>query len=84
LSECAEAEPVEASPSEQVAVLIYAAQFRRLSGKGVVYVVLPISHIVGISVSIMTLMRGGVVRLASIYDPGCFSEGDRGRGCDHP
>ena len=45
------------------------AQFRRLDQNDVVYVVLPISHIVGISLLIMTLMSGGVVRLVSKYDP---------------
>jgi len=45
------------------------AQFRRLESRDKVYVVLPISHIVGISLLIMTLMVGGMVRLASRYDP---------------
>ena len=34
-----------------------------------IYLVLPISHIVGISLLIMTLMVGGTVRLVSKYDP---------------
>ena len=38
-----------------------------------VYVVLPISHIVGISLLIMTLMSGGTVRLASKYDPAALA-----------
>jgi len=38
-----------------------------------VYVVLPISHIVGISLLIMTLMVGGTVRLVSKYDPAALA-----------
>jgi acyl-CoA synthetase (AMP-forming)/AMP-acid ligase II len=38
-----------------------------------VYVVLPISHIVGISLLIMTLMSGGTVRLVSKYDPAALA-----------
>ena len=34
-----------------------------------IYLVLPISHIVGISLLIMTLMAGGTVRMVSKYDP---------------
>ncbi|MEH2610593.1 class I adenylate-forming enzyme family protein [Bradyrhizobium sp. AZCC 1693] len=34
-----------------------------------VYLVLPMSHIVGISLLIMTLMVGGTVRMVSKYDP---------------
>jgi long-chain acyl-CoA synthetase len=45
------------------------AWFRRMDATDKVYVVLPISHIVGISLLIMTLMSGGTVRLASKYDP---------------
>jgi long-chain acyl-CoA synthetase len=45
------------------------ALFRRLDHNDKVYVVLPISHIVGISLLLMTLMSGGTVRLVSRYDP---------------
>src|SRR5258708_470794 len=38
------------------------AWFRRMNAKDKVYVVLPISHIVGISLLIMTLMSGATVR----------------------
>jgi long-chain acyl-CoA synthetase len=38
-----------------------------------VYVVLPISHIVGISLLIMTLMNGATVRLVSKYDPAALA-----------
>jgi acyl-CoA synthetase (AMP-forming)/AMP-acid ligase II len=50
------------------------ALFRRLDENDVVYVVLPISHIVGISLLIMTLMAGGVVRLVSKYDPAALAK----------
>ena len=46
------------------------AQFRQMGPEDKVYVVLPISHIVGISLLIMTLMVGGAVRLVSRYE-GC-------------
>ena len=39
-----------------------------------IYVVLPISHIVGISLLIMTLMAGGTVRLVSKYDPAALAK----------
>ena len=39
-----------------------------------IYVVLPISHIVGISLLIMTLMVGGTVRLVSKYDPAALAK----------
>jgi acyl-CoA synthetase (AMP-forming)/AMP-acid ligase II len=45
------------------------ARVRRLDAHDKVYVVLPISHIVGISLLTMTLMVGGTVRLVSKYDP---------------
>jgi long-chain acyl-CoA synthetase len=45
------------------------ALFRRMDADDKVYVVLPISHIVGISLLIMTLMVGGTVRLVSKYEP---------------
>ena len=49
------------------------AHFRRMSAGDKVYVVLPISHIVGISLLIMTLMVGGTVRLVSKYDPAALA-----------
>src|ERR1700758_498866 len=45
------------------------AHFRRMDARDKLYVVLPISHIVGISLLTMTLMVGGTVRLVSKYDP---------------
>jgi long-chain acyl-CoA synthetase len=45
------------------------AKFRKLDHSDKVYVVLPISHIVGISLLLMTLMTGGTVQLVSRYDP---------------
>ena len=39
-----------------------------------IYIVLPISHIVGISLLIMTLMVGGTVRLVSKYDPAALAK----------
>jgi acyl-CoA synthetase (AMP-forming)/AMP-acid ligase II len=39
-----------------------------------VHVVLPISHIVGISLLIMTLMVGGTVRLVSKYEPAALAK----------
>lgn len=49
------------------------AQMRRMDANDKVYVVLPISHIVGISLLIMTLMVGGTVRLVSKYDPAALA-----------
>jgi long-chain acyl-CoA synthetase len=93
LNESAAAEPVEAGPVKQVAVLIYTsgttgtpkgvmlshdnllisakttAHIRKMNEDDKIYLVLPISHIVGISLLIMTLMTGGTVRLVSKYDP---------------
>ncbi|MBI3700790.1 MAG: AMP-binding protein [Afipia sp.] len=45
------------------------ARFRKMDNRDKLYVVLPISHIVGISLLLMTLMTGGTVRLVSKYDP---------------
>jgi len=45
------------------------AWFRKMNARDKVYVVLPISHIVGISLLVMTLMSGATVRLVSKYDP---------------
>jgi acyl-CoA synthetase (AMP-forming)/AMP-acid ligase II len=50
------------------------AHFRRMGAGDKVYVVPPISHIVGISLLIMTLMVGGTVRLVSKYDPAALAK----------
>ena len=50
------------------------AHFRKMDADDKVYVVLPISHIVGISLLIMTLMVGGTVRLVSKYDPAALAK----------
>jgi len=49
------------------------AHFRKMDAGDQVYVVLPISHIVGISLLVMTLMVGATVRLASRYDPAALA-----------
>jgi len=45
------------------------ASIRQMNEDDKIYLVLPISHIVGISLLIMTLMTGGTVRMVSKYDP---------------
>ena len=50
------------------------AHFRKLDARDKVYIVLPISHIVGISLLAMTLMVGGTVRLVSKYDPAALAK----------
>jgi long-chain acyl-CoA synthetase len=50
------------------------AWFRKMDANDKVYVVLPISHIVGISLLIMTLMSGATVRLVSKYDPAALAK----------
>ncbi|MBR1172717.1 AMP-binding protein [Bradyrhizobium sp. KB893862 SZCCT0404] len=45
------------------------AYFRKMNEHDKIYLVLPISHIVGISLLIMTLMVGGTIRMVSKYDP---------------
>ncbi|PWT86540.1 MAG: long-chain fatty acid--CoA ligase [Proteobacteria bacterium] len=45
------------------------ASFRKMTADDVQYCVLPISHIVGISLLTMTLMVGASVRLVAKYDP---------------
>jgi long-chain acyl-CoA synthetase len=50
------------------------AYFRKMDAADKVYIVLPISHIVGISLLIMTLMVGGTVRLVSKYDPAALAK----------
>jgi long-chain acyl-CoA synthetase len=50
------------------------SHFRKMDSGDKVYIVLPISHIVGISLLIMTLMVGATVRLASRYDPAALAK----------
>lgn len=50
------------------------ALFRRMDNRDKLYVVLPISHIVGVSLLLMTLMTGGTVRLVSKYDPAALAK----------
>ncbi|KJC57077.1 long-chain fatty acid--CoA ligase [Bradyrhizobium sp. LTSPM299] len=45
------------------------AEFRKMTPDDVQYCVLPVSHIVGISLLTMTLMVGATVRLVAKYDP---------------
>lgn len=53
-------------------------ELRRLTRKDEVYVVLPVSHIVGISLLISTLLYGATVRFAAKYDPAALVEAIRG------
>jgi long-chain acyl-CoA synthetase len=50
------------------------ALFRRMDATDKVHIILPISHIVGISLLIMTLMVGGTARLVSKYDPAVLAK----------
>ncbi len=50
------------------------ARFRKMDSSDKLYVVLPISHIVGISLLLMTLMTGGTVRLVSKYEPASLAK----------
>ncbi len=50
------------------------AEIRRMTPADKQYVVLPISHIVGISILVMTLMTGATVRLVSKYDPAALAK----------
>jgi long-chain acyl-CoA synthetase len=50
------------------------ADVRRMTTADKQYIVLPISHIVGISLLIMTLMTGATVRLVSKYDPAALAK----------
>jgi long-chain acyl-CoA synthetase len=50
------------------------AQFRRMDADDKIYIVLPISHIVGISLLIMTLMVGATARLVSRYEPAALAK----------
>jgi len=49
------------------------ALLRTMDARDKVYVVLPISHVVGISLLIMTMLVGGTVRLASKFDPAALA-----------
>ena len=57
---------------------------RSMTPADVQYCVLPISHIVGISLLIMTLMVGATVRLVSQIRSGGAGEGDGRGGHHHP
>jgi acyl-CoA synthetase (AMP-forming)/AMP-acid ligase II len=50
------------------------ADIRRMTVDDKLYVVLPVSHIVGISLLIMTLMIGATARLVSKYDPAALAK----------
>ena len=50
------------------------ADLRNMTAEDVQYCVLPISHIVGISLLTMTLMVGAVTRLVSRYNPAALAE----------
>jgi acyl-CoA synthetase (AMP-forming)/AMP-acid ligase II len=50
------------------------AVWRKMTAADVQYCVLPISHIVGISLLTMTLMVGAKVRLAAKYDPAALAK----------
>ncbi len=50
------------------------AAFRKMTADDVQYCVLPISHIVGISLLTMTLMVGATVRLVAKYDPATLAK----------
>jgi acyl-CoA synthetase (AMP-forming)/AMP-acid ligase II len=50
------------------------ADLRNMTAEDVQYCVLPISHIVGISLLTMTLMVGAVTRLVSRYDPAALAK----------
>jgi long-chain acyl-CoA synthetase len=56
------------------------ADLRNMDERDKLYLVLPISHIVGISLLIMTLMVGGTVRLASKYEPAALAAALRDEG----
>jgi long-chain acyl-CoA synthetase len=50
------------------------AHFRKMDASDKIYIVLPISHIVGISLLIMTLISGATARLVSKYDPAALAK----------
>lgn len=49
------------------------ALLRKMTSDDKVYVVLPMSHIVGVSLIVMTLLTGATARLVSKYDPAAFA-----------
>jgi len=49
------------------------AELRNMTAADVQYCVLPISHVVGISLLTMTLMTGATVRLVAKYDPAALA-----------
>src|SRR6185437_3286983 len=51
-----------------------SANLRNMTADDVQYCVLPISHIVGISLLTMTLMTGATVRLVTKYDPAALAK----------
>ncbi len=51
-----------------------SVDLRRMTPADKQYIVLPISHIVGISLLVMTLMTGATARLASRYDPAALAK----------
>jgi long-chain acyl-CoA synthetase len=51
-----------------------SANLRNMTAEDVQYCVLPISHIVGISLLTMTLMVGGVTRLVTKYNPAALAK----------
>jgi long-chain acyl-CoA synthetase len=50
------------------------ALLRNMTAADKVYVVLPMSHIVGVSLILQTLLMGATARLVSKYDPGAFAK----------
>src|SRR3981081_1889175 len=56
------------------------AQLRSMTAADVQYCVLPVSHIVGISLLIMSLMNGATIRLVAKYDPAALVKAMAQRG----
>lgn len=50
------------------------ALLRNMTSDDKVYVVLPMSHIVGVSLIVMTLLTGATARLVAKYDPASFAK----------
>lgn len=57
-----------------------SAQIRQVTPADKQYIVLPISHIVGISLLVMSLMTGATARLVSKYDPAALAKAIAGEG----